>query len=88
MAYERNELNELRGCSMSFANKARKIIAEMKKDDGYELNELNEKSPSPLPFFEADGSLVLPFNSDPRFHYWNGGQGIAETEREVKAWVH
>lgn len=73
---------------MSFANKARKIIAEMKEKDGYERNDFNEKSPSPLPFFEADGSLVIPFGSDPRFHWWNGGQLPSETEEELKAWKH
>lgn len=73
---------------MSFANKARKIIAEMKEKDGCERNEFNEKSPSPLPFFEADGGLVISFDSDPRFHYWHGGQSIRQTEAEAKGWKH
>ena len=42
----------------------------------------------PLPYLDLDGSLVVSFNSDPRFFYWQGGQSIAETEREVKQWVH
>lgn len=70
---------------MSFADKARKIIAEMKKDDG-EKREI--EIIRPLPFFEADGSLVISFNTDPRFHYWNGGQSIRQTEAEVKGWKH
>lgn len=43
---------------------------------------------APLPFFEADGSLVIPFNSDPRFHYWHRGQSISQTEEELRRWKH
>ena len=40
------------------------------------------------PYFASDGSLVIPFGSDPRYHYWRGGQSVAETEKEVAGWVH
>lgn len=46
------------------------------------------KDERPLPYLDLDGSLVIPFGCDGRFHYWDGGQSIAETEREVKTWVH
>ena len=41
-----------------------------------------------VPYFDLDGSLVIPFTSDPRFHYWNGGQSIEKTEEEVRSWKH
>ena len=70
---------------MSFADKARKIIAEMKKDDG----EKREIEPiRPLPYLDLDGSLVVPFGSDARYHWWDAGQLPSETEREVKGWKH
>lgn len=43
---------------------------------------------APLPFFEADGSLVIPFGCDGRFHWWAGGQSINDTENEVTVWKH
>lgn len=46
------------------------------------------KAQRPLPYFDLDGSLVIPFMADPRFHYWNGGQSIEDTGQEVKAWLH
>lgn len=92
MDYERNELYEKRegGCLMSYADKARKIIEDMRrKKDGYERNEKNEISalPLPLPFMNQYDELVIPFTSDPRFHYWHGGQSIAQTEKELR-WKH
>lgn len=46
------------------------------------------KAQRPLPYFDLDGSLVIPFMADPRFHYWQSGQTIEDTGREVKAWLH
>lgn len=40
----------------------------------------NEK----LPFLTADGTLVIPFDSPERFHWWKGGQSIAETRKELE----
>lgn len=41
-----------------------------------------------LPYLDRDGALVIPFGSDPRFHWWNGGQLPSETEKEIKSWKH
>lgn len=38
----------------------------------------------PLPYLGRDGRLVIPFDSDVRFHYWNGGQELERTMDEVK----
>ncbi|MEK7679686.1 MAG: hypothetical protein AAB356_05800, partial [Deltaproteobacteria bacterium] len=42
----------------------------------------------PLPYFDLSGDLVIPFDSDPHFHYWAGGQSIAKTEKEIRTWLH
>jgi hypothetical protein len=37
-----------------------------------------------MPYFLADGTVVIPFNSPKRFHWWNGGQPISETKAELE----
>lgn len=37
----------------------------------------------PLPYLGRDGRLVIPFDSDVRFHYWNGGQELEKTMAEA-----
>jgi hypothetical protein len=37
-----------------------------------------------LPFLTAGGDLSIPFDSPERYHWWNGGQSVAETLAEVK----
>ncbi len=38
----------------------------------------------PLPYLGRNGRLVIPFDSDARFHWWNGGQELEETIQAVK----
>ncbi|QPJ64814.1 MAG: hypothetical protein G3M78_05200 [Candidatus Nitrohelix vancouverensis] len=38
----------------------------------------------PEPYFRENGSLVIPSNSNPRYHWWNGGLSIQETIREIR----
>ncbi len=38
----------------------------------------------PLPYFDLDGSIIIPFCSDHHFLYWRDGQSIQDTEKEVK----
>jgi hypothetical protein len=40
-------------------------------------------TPAPKPFLDAEDDLVIPFDSDSRYHWWNGGQPISETLREL-----
>jgi hypothetical protein len=40
----------------------------------------------PLPFITADGTLSIPFDSDPKYHWWRSGQSVAQTRAEVLAW--
>jgi hypothetical protein len=37
----------------------------------------------PLPYVRLSGTLVIPFDSDERFHYWKGGQSLALTRQEA-----
>ena len=37
----------------------------------------------PLPHLLPDGTLVIPFDSAERYHWWKGGQSITETRNEL-----
>jgi hypothetical protein len=37
-----------------------------------------------LPFLTAGGDLSIPFDSPERYHWWRGGQSVAQTLVEVK----
>ena len=37
------------------------------------------------PHLTPDGTLVIPFDSDPKYHYWAGGQRLKQTRAEVLA---
>ena len=39
----------------------------------------------PKPFLNTHGTLVIPFNSDPKYHWWKGGQKVDKTMAEVQA---
>lgn len=36
-----------------------------------------------LPYFTPGGTLVIPFDSPERYHWWKGGQSVAQTRQEV-----
>ena len=41
-----------------------------------------------LPFLTAGGDLSIPFDSDPKYHWWKlGGQTVEKTRAEVLAWM-
>jgi len=35
------------------------------------------------PFLKSDGTLIVPHDSDPKYHWWAGGQSIADTLAEL-----
>lgn len=41
-----------------------------------------------MPHFTPGGTLVIPFDSPERFHWWKGGQSIAETRAEILRGFH
>jgi len=38
---------------------------------------------SGTPYIDKSGAIVIPSNSDPKYHYWNGGQSLADTLKEI-----
>lgn len=41
--------------------------------------------PLPKPYLKTDGTLVIPVNSDPKYHYWKkGGQKVEKTITELR----
>src|ERR1041385_5198616 len=37
------------------------------------------------PFIDSDDNLHVPHDADPRYRWWQGGQSVAETLRELNA---
>ncbi len=35
------------------------------------------------PYVTNFGVLIIPFNSDKKYHYWNGGQSLCDTLKEL-----
>ena len=38
-----------------------------------------------IPYIDHNGIIIIPFNSDPKYHYWNGGQPLSATLLELNA---
>ena len=67
-------------------------IDEKLNDFGEGVRAVREAEASPTsntpsapsePYVTSAGCLVIPFTSDPRFHWWNGGQSILATLAEL-----
>jgi hypothetical protein len=39
------------------------------------------------PYFTSDGTLRIPFDSDPKYHWWKGGQSVNKTIAELRGEV-
>ena len=48
------------------------------------VRSVREGTPN-FPHLLTDGTLVIRFGSAERFHWWNGGQSISETLREIRS---
>jgi len=35
------------------------------------------------PYIDANGTIVIPFNIDQKYHFWNGGQPLSVTMQEL-----
>jgi hypothetical protein len=35
------------------------------------------------PYIDDSGNIVVPFNANPKYHFWNGGQSLADTLLEI-----
>lgn len=64
-------------------------VAEESQIAGYALSERmaimgeNTEPNQTQPFVDKSGVLVIPFDSDKKYHYWNGGQSVCETLKEL-----
>ena len=43
---------------------------------------------APLPGLAPDGTLAIPFGSPEKYHWWKGGQSVAETRAELTEGHH
>ena len=52
-----------------------------------ELQNAGGEAGKPLraPYLTPGGTLVIPFDSDPKYHWWRGGQSVKNTRAEVLA---
>ncbi len=44
-----------------------------------------EQDPRPLPFLNERGELIVPWNADVRYRWWDGGQSVQATLEELDA---
>jgi hypothetical protein len=35
------------------------------------------------PNIDESGNIVVPFNADPKYNFWNGGRSLADTLLEI-----
>jgi hypothetical protein len=44
---------------------------------------MSKMAPKDSPYIDPTGTMIIPFNADPKYHYWNGGQSLIETLMEL-----
>ena len=49
------------------------------------LIEIGKIRPFHRPYVERCGTIVIPFDSEPKYQWWNGGQRLSETLVELNA---
>jgi hypothetical protein len=37
-----------------------------------------------FPYIDDSGNVIIPFNSDPKYHFWKDGQRLSVTLQEMK----
>lgn len=60
------------------------LLDTLKRNKTEVMQLLEAEQVKTKPYLDAEGDLVIPWNSDPKYHWWNGGQSISETLRELK----
>ena len=61
------------------------LLEQIKTNKEAVINYLKSESAKPKPYVTSWGTLVIPFDSDRRFHWWNRGLSIKDTLRELGA---
>jgi TubC N-terminal docking domain len=64
---------------------ASKLTDELRSELKQRKPEILALLSQPLPYINSRSELIIPFNADPRYRYWAGGQSIAATLRELRA---
>jgi len=41
--------------------------------------------PKDTPYLHHSGDIIIPFNADQKYHFWNGGQHLTDTLLELNA---
>lgn len=55
-------------------------------EDNFEPSSADRNPGSPrMPYIDSHGVLIIPFDSDPKYHYWSGGQSLIQTLQELNA---
>jgi len=64
------------------------LMGELKEQKEAVIHYLEESHANPdsgLPYLNKSDDLVIPFNSDKRYHWWrSGGMSIRETKGQLK----
>jgi len=42
-------------------------------------------TPKGTPYIHHTGDIIIPFNADQKYHFWNGGQHLCDTLMELDA---
>ncbi len=60
------------------------LLDSLKRNKSEVIELLEAGQVKPLPFLDTEGDLVIPFDSDPKYHWWKGRQRISDTLKELK----
>lgn len=70
-------------------SKGNEVLLHKGDRGNQEKTTMSETAPSSTkprrPFLTPGGDLSIPFDSDPKYHWWKGGQTVAQTRAEVLA---
>jgi hypothetical protein len=58
------------------------LIVKAFADENQE-KEISNMPPKDSPYLDPTGAIIIPFSSDPKYHYWNGGQPLSATLAEL-----
>jgi hypothetical protein len=36
-----------------------------------------------IPYIDNTGTIIIPFDADAKYYYWNGGQSLSDTLMEL-----
>lgn len=65
-----------------------KINEKTKQEENQVINVTNTplaSNKNDKPWIDQKGNLIIPFDSNPKYHYWAGGQSLKETLDELNA---